>query len=85
MMLSLLYLFPIFCLLLGSLKPSSELLRVGLNLDIDPKVMSFDNYTFLFNGGSIYFKWFLTVLYSDFLRLCSLCFFFDDRVRACGL
>ncbi|MDP4114063.1 MAG: arabinose transporter permease, partial [Bacillota bacterium] len=26
-MLSLLYLFPIFCLLLGSLKPSSELLR----------------------------------------------------------
>lgn len=62
MMLSLLYLFPIFCLLLGSLKPSSELLRVGLNLDIDPKVMSFDNYTFLFNGGSIYFKWFFNSL-----------------------
>ncbi|MEG7333654.1 arabinose ABC transporter permease AraQ [Bacillus subtilis] len=61
-MLSLLYIFPIFCLLLGSLKPSSELLRVGLNVDIDPKVMSFDNYTFLFNGGSIYFKWFFNSL-----------------------
>lgn len=75
MMLSLLYLFPIFCLLLGSLKPSSELLRVGLNLDIDPKVMSFDNYTFLFNGGSIYFKWFFNSLVLGLLRPCSLCFF----------
>ncbi len=35
---------------------------MGLNLDIDPKVMSFDNYTFLFNGGSIYFKWFFNSL-----------------------
>ncbi|MDR4156819.1 carbohydrate ABC transporter permease, partial [Bacillus cereus] len=42
----------------GSLKPSSELLRFGLNLKLSPEILSLDNYTYLFNGGSIYFQWF---------------------------
>lgn len=53
-MLSLLYIFPMICLLLGSLKPSSELMRIGLNLRLDPDVMSLDNYTYLFNGEHLF-------------------------------
>jgi len=56
--LSFLFVFPLFCLVLGSLKPSSELLRFGLNLKLSPEILSLDNYTYLFNGGSIYFQWF---------------------------
>lgn len=73
-MLSLLYVFPMLCLLLCSLKPSSELMRIGLNSRLDPDVMSLDNYTYLFSGGSIYFG-FLTVLCSASLLRSSHCFF----------
>ncbi|NPC93674.1 carbohydrate ABC transporter permease [Bacillus sp. WMMC1349] len=61
--LSFLFVFPLLCLLLGSLKPSSELLRFGLNLKLDPDILSLDNYAYLFNGGSIYFKWFTNSLF----------------------
>jgi arabinosaccharide transport system permease protein len=74
-MLSLLYIFPMLCLLLGSLKPSSELLRIGLNLKIDPDVLSFDNYTFLFHGGSIYFKWFFNSIVLGLLTTVLTLFF----------
>lgn len=74
-MLSLLYIFPMICLLLGSLKPSSELMRIGLNLRLDPDVMSLDNYTYLFNGGSIYFKWFFNSLLLGVLTTVLTLFF----------
>lgn len=74
-MLSLLYIFPLLCLLLGSLKPSSELMRIGLNLRLDPDVMSLDNYTYLFHGGSIYFKWFFNSLLLGVLTTILTLFF----------
>ena len=74
-MLSLLYIFPLLCLLLGSLKPSSELMRIGLNLRLDPDVMSLDNYTYLFHGGSIYFKWFFNSLLLGVLTTVLTLFF----------
>lgn len=75
-MLSLLYIFLIFCLFLGLLKLLFEFLCVGLNFDIDLKVMSFDNYIFLFNGGSIYFKWFFNSFVFGFFIIVFILFFF---------
>ena len=72
-MLSLLYIFPMICLLLGSLKPSSELMRIGLNLRLDPDVMSLDNYTYLFNGEHL-FQMVLTACCSAFSPRFSRCF-----------
>ncbi|MDM5200942.1 carbohydrate ABC transporter permease [Fictibacillus enclensis] len=57
-LLCLVTLFPLFSLVLASLKPSTELLRFGLNMKLDFHVMSFKNYAYLFQGGSIYFEWF---------------------------
>lgn len=74
-MLSLLYIFPMICLFLGSLKPSSELMRIGLNLRLDPDVMSLDNYTYLFNGGAFISNGFLTACFSAFSPRFSRCFF----------
>ncbi len=51
-------LFPIFCITLASFKPSKELLRFGLNVKIEPEVMSLGNYIFLFTGKNNYFMWF---------------------------
>lgn len=74
-MLSLLYIFPLLCLLLGSLKPSSELMRIGLNLRLDPDVMSLDNYTYLFHGEAFILSGFLTACCSAFSPRFSRCFF----------
>jgi arabinosaccharide transport system permease protein len=51
-------LFPLFAIALGSLKPSTEILRFGLNLKIQPELLSFKNYSFIFNGGTDYFSWY---------------------------
>jgi len=56
--LSFLALFPFFCLLLASFKPSTELLRYGLNLQLQPDILSFNNYYYLLTDGRIYFVWF---------------------------
>jgi arabinosaccharide transport system permease protein len=51
-------LFPLFAIALGSLKPSTEILRLGLNLKIQPELLSFKNYSFIFSGGTDYFLWY---------------------------
>ncbi|WP_134685805.1 carbohydrate ABC transporter permease [Brevibacillus migulae] len=56
--LSFLALFPFFCLLLASFKPSTELLRYGLNLQLQPEILSLNNYYYLLADGRIYFVWF---------------------------
>lgn len=56
--LALLVLFPIYCIVLASFKPSKELLRFGLNIKIDPSIMSWDNYKYMFTGKHSYFIWF---------------------------
>jgi arabinosaccharide transport system permease protein len=51
-------LFPLFAIALGSLKPSTEILRFGLNLKIQPELLSLKNYSFIFSGGTDYFSWY---------------------------
>ncbi|UTI42891.1 carbohydrate ABC transporter permease [Niallia sp. RD1] len=51
-------LFPLFAIVLGSLKPSTEILRFGLNLKLQPELLSLNNYSFLFTGDTDYFIWY---------------------------
>ena len=51
-------LFPLYAILLASLKPTRELFRVGLNVKWDLPIMSLNNYVYLFTGKEGYFQWF---------------------------
>lgn len=51
-------LFPLIAITLGSLKPSTEIMRYGLNLKLQPELLSFKNYSFIFNGETNYFTWY---------------------------
>ena len=51
-------LFPIFALLLASFKPSTELLQYGLNLNLQPDMLTLNNYTSIFTGGGNYLAWY---------------------------
>ncbi len=70
---ALIALFPLGALILASLKPSTELMRFGLNLYPQFELWSLDNYTYLFTEGSIYFHWFknslIITFFSTFLAL----------------
>ncbi|NLD03860.1 MAG: carbohydrate ABC transporter permease [Clostridiales bacterium] len=55
-------LFPLYAILLASLKPTKELFRVGLNVKWDLSIMSFSNYVYLFTGKEGYFQWFANSL-----------------------
>ncbi|MDF9297244.1 carbohydrate ABC transporter permease [Geobacillus stearothermophilus] len=50
--------FPFFALLLASFKPSTELLRYGLNLKLQAHLLSFKNYIYLFQEGAKYLTWY---------------------------
>jgi arabinosaccharide transport system permease protein len=59
--LSVITLFPLYALLLGSLKPASELFRLGLNVRWDFELMSFKNYFAIFQAEGAsknYFVWY---------------------------
>ncbi|MDY0095313.1 MAG: carbohydrate ABC transporter permease [Candidatus Vecturithrix sp.] len=59
MILAVLALFPFYCLLLGSFKPTTELLRHGLNVKLQPELWSLENYKHLFTTeGSRYWYWY---------------------------
>ena len=51
-------LFPLYAIVLASLKPTRELFRVGLNVRWDLSIMNFNNYVYLFTGKEGYFRWF---------------------------
>jgi len=52
-------LFPFYALLLASFKPSTEMLRHGLNVSLQPDILSLKNYMHLFTEeGLIYFIWY---------------------------
>ncbi|MBB6633583.1 carbohydrate ABC transporter permease [Cohnella thailandensis] len=77
LVLAALALFPFYCLVLGSLKPSKELLRLGLNVRLQPELLSFDNYQFLFSESARkYLLWYrnsvvVTVVYTAGCLLLS--------------
>ena len=56
--LAILTILPIYTIFLASFKPGGDLLQYGLNLGIDWKRMSLDNYVLLFTGQHDYWKWF---------------------------
>lgn len=69
-------LFPLYALFVASLKPGSELMRFGLNVNWDLKIMSFKNYIYLFSGDTYYFTWYknsiiITVLHTVLSMLFS--------------
>ncbi|WP_422615028.1 carbohydrate ABC transporter permease [Cohnella caldifontis] len=66
--------FPIVTLIIASFKPAQELMRFGLNLKIDPELISLKNYAYLFSGESLYLTWYWnSVLISAvFTVLCLL-------------
>ncbi|WP_159882178.1 carbohydrate ABC transporter permease [Paenibacillus puerhi] len=52
-------LFPLYSLALASFKPSKELLRLGLNLKLQPELLTVKNYMFLFSASAKkYMQWY---------------------------
>ncbi len=77
-LLAVITLFPLYAILLASFKPTTELFRFGLNVQIDLSKMSLDNYVYLFTGKEGYFQWFfnslkITVIQTSLTLLVS-CF-----------
>ncbi|MDD9266854.1 carbohydrate ABC transporter permease [Paenibacillus sp. GCM10023248] len=72
--LALLALFPFYSLTLASLKPSKEMLRYGLNVRLQPELLSFHNYSFLFSAAAKkYLIWYKnSVLISVVYTVCCL-------------
>lgn len=54
---------PFYFMFLSSLKPGTEIVRLGLSFKFEPDIMSFNNYTALntYRDG-IYWKWYLSSL-----------------------
>ena len=55
-------LLPLILLAVASLSPGSELMRNGLNFNIDFAKASLNNYVQLFNGNNSYFYWYTNSL-----------------------
>lgn len=72
--LAILALFPFYSLALASLKPSKEMLRYGLNVKLQPELLSFHNYSFLFSASAKkYLIWYKnSVLISVVYTICCL-------------
>ncbi|MCF6409093.1 carbohydrate ABC transporter permease [Pseudalkalibacillus salsuginis] len=51
-------LFPILSLLLSSFRPSTELMRKGISLTLDPSTLNLDNYTYIFTQAADYWTWY---------------------------
>ncbi|MBS4177480.1 carbohydrate ABC transporter permease [Lederbergia citrea] len=67
--------FPLAALTLASFKPSTELMRYGLNISPQFKLWSLNNYEYLFTDGSIYFHWFKnSIIISFFSTVLALIF-----------
>ncbi|MBA2942987.1 carbohydrate ABC transporter permease [Paenibacillus sp. CGMCC 1.16610] len=73
-LLAILALFPFYSLALASLKPSKEMLRYGLNVRLQPELLSFHNYSFLFSASAKkYLIWYKnSIVISVVYTLCCL-------------
>ena len=49
---------PLILLLASSFRPGSDLMRYGLNFDIDWATANMNNYKLLFSGQNNYFNWY---------------------------
>jgi arabinosaccharide transport system permease protein len=70
---------PIATLIVASFKPAQEIMRYGLNLRLDPELLSLKNYAYLFSDQSLYLTW-----YGNSLLITAvftvLCLFFSSMV-----
>ncbi|MFA9559440.1 carbohydrate ABC transporter permease [Evansella sp. AB-rgal1] len=67
--------FPLLALAIASLKPSTELMRQGINLNLQWDLISLNNYTFLFTDGTTYLNWYFnSIMVSGILIVVSLFF-----------
>lgn len=55
-------LLPLALLFVASLRPGQELMRNGLNFNIDWKNANLDEYRYLFSGNNAYFTWYINSL-----------------------
>ncbi|MFC0213652.1 carbohydrate ABC transporter permease [Paenibacillus chartarius] len=74
LVLAALALFPFYALTLASFKPSKELLRYGLNVKLQPELLSLKNYAFLMSeSAQKYFVWYKnSLLISAIYTVCCL-------------
>ena len=67
---------PFLFMFISSFKPGQELLRHGINLNIDTTVMSLNNYKLLFTeNNGLYFSWFKNSLIIAFFQTVLSIFF----------
>lgn len=57
-LLTVLVLVPLIAIFVGTFQDGNEIIRNGLNLDVDPASLSLDNYRMLFTDSGLYFRWF---------------------------
>ncbi|SDB82305.1 L-arabinose ABC transporter membrane protein [Pelagirhabdus alkalitolerans] len=72
---SFLALLPIISLLVSSFRPSSELMRQGISLDINWAGMNLDNYEFIFTQAPEYWQWYMNSLIITGLTIVLSLFF----------
>jgi arabinosaccharide transport system permease protein len=70
---------PIATLIVASFKPAQEMMRYGLNLRLDPELLSLKNYAYLFSDESLYLIWYRNSLIISAL-FTVLCLFFSSMV-----
>lgn len=76
--LAIIVLIPFYSIFLASLVPGKEIMRRGMNLNIDTTIMSFKNYAYLFSGSTNYLTWFknsvvITVVQTVLTLMVSAC------------
>lgn len=75
-----LFIFPLFALTLASFKPSTELLRFGLNVKLQPEMLTLSNYSFILSGeAGHYFSWYKNSILITFIYTV-LCLFLTAMV-----
>ena len=62
-------LLPLILLLVSSFRPGSDLMRYGLNFNIDWAAANLDNYKLLFSGQNNYFNWYKNSLIITVVQL----------------
>ncbi len=69
--LAIIILLPIYALFIASFKPGGDLLQYGLNLNLNLKRWSLDNYILLFAGKHEYWLWFLNSIILTVISVVS--------------
>lgn len=69
--LAILIILPIYALFIASFKPGGDLLQYGLNLNLNLKRWSLDNYVLLFAGKHEYWTWFFNSIMLTVITVVS--------------